>query len=92
MHDDDMTQADAQWAPWPGPVNVEGIAEGVELEVNSLTPEQDARATALFHARGVLEKIGPTGIGRAEGERTPPARMDLLSVATWIMTGSAHVD
>lgn len=70
---------DVMSVAWPGEV------ETADLDTSPLDEEQDARASALHYARDVLEC---RGIG---GGSTPPARMDLLSVAQWILTGSAHV-
>ena len=46
-----------------------------------LTHEQDARVSALYHARNVLEKRG-TG-----GTTMSPSPTDLLLVAEWIIRG-----
>jgi len=64
---------------WPGHVDTQG------LEVASpLSDEQDARSTALYHARGVLERRGGVMAGNAS---TPPSVGDLLRVARFILDG-----
>lgn len=65
---------------WPAPINVEGI-----LESPSLSPEQDARCSALFHARSVLETRG--GMAMPDHSSRPPKVDDLLATAQWIITG-----
>ncbi len=62
---------------WPGEVDRQGIEGEVELEGSGvLTAEQEARMLALQTAYGM---IGSS------------SRMDLLSLANWIITGSGHV-
>lgn len=81
--------SDGGWcAPvWPGAVDTHGLEEAQVLEdESSLDEDQDARVAALYYAREVLERRG--GIGGSN----PPQRMDLLSVANWILTGSYRVD
>ena len=70
---------------WPGGIDTSGLLPEPTLEGTSLSDEQDARVTALHHARGVLESTGgPFGSGT--GTR-PPRVEDLLTVARWILDG-----
>ena len=66
---------------WPGEVELEGIVS------SELTPEQDARATALFHARMALEKRGGGGLAGNGNASTPPPVTELLRVARYIISG-----
>jgi len=59
--------------PWLGTVDTSGPEVD---EVASLSPEQDARVSALYHARGVLSPSG--GILSTN---------DLLRLANYILTG-----
>jgi hypothetical protein len=63
--------------PWPGEIDTVGICSQCE----PLSHEQDARATALYHAREVLGRRGPMG------STTPPSIDQLIRVANWILTG-----
>jgi len=68
--------------PWPGHVDTVGLETEV---VQSLNAEQDARTSALHHARQVLEKRGgPFGGGSGS---TPPSVDDLIRLSNWILTG-----
>lgn len=72
---------------WPGDLNIEGLITLPEqtLEATPLSPEQDARVSALYHARSALEsRGGPFGSG--DGSR-PPKVDDLIAAARWIMNG-----
>lgn len=60
-------------------VNEEQFAE---LLVNPLDEAQDARTTALYHARELLERKGGVGV-----QGSAPASLDLVRVAEWIIGG-----
>jgi hypothetical protein len=65
---------------WPGTVELEGIVEG-----NGLTQEQDQRVTALYHARGVLERRGGVMVGKDSS--IPPTVSDLIRLTRFIIKG-----
>lgn len=89
-------QPEFQYIPsvWPGTINTGGLQYpdgAVELPDSSpLTPEQDARASALYHARANLEsKGGPMG---PASQTRPPKVEDLLLAARWIVDGDSDGD
>jgi hypothetical protein len=74
VHSENSAQDDA-WVgqEWPGHVDT------VDLERSDLSPEQEARVSALYHARGALEP-------KVEGGVAVPVS-EVVRVARWIIDG-----
>lgn len=74
---------------WPGEIRMDGLVSLPEqtLEVSGpLSDEQEARSSALYHARANLERRGGP-FGSNSSSTTLPSVDDLLRVAQWIMDG-----
>lgn len=65
---------------WPAPVNLDGVLEGTVL-----TDEQEARVSALYHARSTLERRGVPLAGKDSS--VPPPVNELIKVARYILEG-----
>ena len=66
---------------WPAPVNLEGVLDGTP----TLSAEQDARVSALYHARATLERRGVPLAGKDSS--VPPPVNELIKVARFILEG-----
>lgn len=67
---------------WPGEVMLEGI-----VDESVLTDEQEARVSAVYHARSALERRGAVLLGGGKDSSIPPSPADLIRVAKFILEG-----